>query len=249
LKFSRSRIAVKTITGFLITMVVGLGVLNVALVTSGDRFTALVEAKVRSTLPTNYFGRSYPALYLQKAYQFLDDLKFSSPHTAIPILIAVFGLCVIALRVEGRVSGRTFARVVVGLTAFDLVFMTLTHVPPVDLERLGEVTGGKPDKTQRLLGKFLEQATEISEGLSIAIRTGSARDVRLLAHKFVGASSSLGMVAIVPSLSQLEQMGDSGTLDGVAEVYAEFTTQLERVRQFIAEFQKSRVSSGAVAVS
>jgi two-component system sensor histidine kinase/response regulator len=126
---------------------------------------------------------------------------------------------------------------------------TTTAEPPVDLERLGEVTGGKADKTQRLLGKFLEQATEISEGLSIAIRTGSARDVRLLAHKFVGASSSLGMVAIVPSLSQLEQMGDSGTLDGVAEVYAEFTTQLERVRQFIAEFQKSRVPSGAVAVS
>jgi len=48
------------------------------------------------------------------------------------------------------------------------------------------------------------------------------------------------MVAVVPSLSQMEQMGDAGTLEGVTEVYNEFTRQLERVRQFINDFQNSR---------
>ncbi|HWC61009.1 MAG TPA: response regulator [Verrucomicrobiae bacterium] len=124
--------------------------------------------------------------------------------------------------------------------------MTASTEAPVDLERLAEVCNGKPEKTQRLLSTFLTQASEISQGLAIAIRIGNPRDVRLLAHKFVGSSSSLGMVAIVPALSQLEQMGDGGTLEGANEVYQEFTRQLERVRQFIEEYQKSRPPVAAV---
>jgi two-component system, sensor histidine kinase and response regulator len=127
--------------------------------------------------------------------------------------------------------------------------VTTSSEAPVDLERFTEVTRNNPEKTQRMLKTFLSQSVEISEGLTLAIQSGNAREVRLLAHKFVGASSSLGMVAIVPALSQLEQMGDSGTIDGAAEVYAEFLRQLERVRQFIDELQKSRAPSGAVAVS
>jgi two-component system, sensor histidine kinase and response regulator len=127
--------------------------------------------------------------------------------------------------------------------------LTTSSEPPMDLERFGDVTGGKAEKIERLLTKFLAQAAEISEGLATAIKNGSAHDVRMLAHKFVGASSSLGMVAIVPTLSQLEQMGDSGGLEGVKEVYAEFTSQLERVRQFIEEFRKSRAPAAAAVVS
>jgi hypothetical protein len=98
------------------------------------------------------------------------------------------------------------------------------------------------------LNTFLLQAGEISQGLAIAIRIANARDVRLLAHKFVGASSSLGMVAVVPALSQLEQMGDAGTLEGANAAYEEFTRQLERVKQFIDDFQKSRAPAASVAV-
>jgi len=127
--------------------------------------------------------------------------------------------------------------------------VTTSSEAPVDLERLNEVTAGKPEKTQRMLTTFLKQSGETSEGLSLAIQSGNARDVRLLAHKFVGASSSLGMVAIVPALSQLEQMGDAGNLDGAPAVYKEFVEQLERVRQFVEEFLKSRSLSGAVAVT
>ena len=118
--------------------------------------------------------------------------------------------------------------------------MTVSAEAAVDLERLTEVCNGNEEKLQRHLKTFLLQAGEISQGLAIAIRIANAGDVRLLAHKFVGASSSLGMVAVVPSLSQLEQMGDAGTLEGATEVYHEFTRQLDRVRQFIEDFKKSR---------
>jgi two-component system, sensor histidine kinase and response regulator len=127
--------------------------------------------------------------------------------------------------------------------------VTTSSEAAVDLERLTEVTAGKPEKTQRMVATFLKQSVEISDGLSLAIQCGNARDVRLLAHKFVGASSSLGMVAIVPALSQLERMGDAGNLEGAAAVYKEFVEQLERVRQFIEEFLKSRGLSKPVTVS
>jgi response regulator RpfG family c-di-GMP phosphodiesterase len=117
---------------------------------------------------------------------------------------------------------------------------TVSQEAAVDLERLTEVCNGNEEKLQRHLKTFLLQGGEISQGLAIAIRIANARDVRLLAHKFVGASASLGMVAVVPSLSQLEQMGDAGNLEGASEVYNEFSRQLERVRQFIEDFQKSR---------
>jgi len=139
-----------------------------------------------------------------------------------------------------NIAAETPLKVEVASPVVESKTTTVSLEAAVDLERLTEVSNGKEEKMQRHLKTFLLQADEISQGLAIALRIGNARDVRMLAHKFVGASSSLGMVAVVPSLSQLEQMGDGGTLEGGTEVYNEFTRQLARVRQFIDEFQKSR---------
>jgi two-component system, sensor histidine kinase and response regulator len=140
----------------------------------------------------------------------------------------------------GTIATETPLKVEVASPVVESKTATVSLEAAVDLERLTEVSNGKEEKLQRHLKTFLLQADEISQGLAIAMRIGNAHDVRMLAHKFVGASSSLGMVAVVPSLSQLEQMGDAGTLEGATEVYNEFTRQLVRVRQFIEEFQKSR---------
>ena len=127
--------------------------------------------------------------------------------------------------------------------------LTTSSEPPVDVERLVEVTQKKPEKIRRLLTTFMTQADETSQKLPGAIQGANAKDVRLLAHKLVGAASSLGMTAVVPSLSQLEQMGDAGQLDGATEAYQEFTSELERVRQFVDEYLKTHAPVGAVPVS
>ena len=62
-------------------------------------------------------------------------------------------------------------------------------------------------------------------------------------------ADSLGIVAVVPALSQLEQMGDSGQLEGADATLNEFSAQLERSRQFINEYLKTHVPASAVAVS
>ena len=126
--------------------------------------------------------------------------------------------------------------------------VTTSAEPAVDLERLGDVTGGRLEKADRLLGTYLTQAGEIHRDLAAAVDRGDAREVGQLAHKFGGASSSLGMVAVVPSLSQLEQMGMAGKLVGAGEVFREFSMQLERVRQFLEEYQRTRAVAGTAAV-
>lgn len=105
--------------------------------------------------------------------------------------------------------------------------------PPVDLERLNEVTAGNPEKARRIIGTYLKQADEIIRSLDQAIQGGAANDVRNLAHKLGGASSACGMVAVLPPLAQLERLGEAGRLNGATEAYAEASQQLERVRQFL----------------
>jgi signal transduction histidine kinase/PleD family two-component response regulator/HPt (histidine-containing phosphotransfer) domain-containing protein len=104
---------------------------------------------------------------------------------------------------------------------------------PVDLDRLNEVTANNPEKARTIVGTYLKQADDIIRGLDQAIRKGAAKDVHSLAHKLVGGSSSLGIVAVVGPVAQLEQMGETGQLNGAAEVYVEACKQLERVRQFL----------------
>jgi hypothetical protein len=132
---SRARLAVRALAGFFAAIVAALIAINIGLVTAGDRIRALVDTRVSATLATNYFGQSYPALYIQKAHQFLDDLRWSSPHTAVPVLIALAGLIAIVFRVQRRLGAPWFARIAVTLTVVDLVFMTVTHVPFVDVGR------------------------------------------------------------------------------------------------------------------
>jgi signal transduction histidine kinase/AmiR/NasT family two-component response regulator/HPt (histidine-containing phosphotransfer) domain-containing protein len=127
--------------------------------------------------------------------------------------------------------------------------ITTSEEPAVDVERLADVTMNKPDKAIRLLTTFLTQAEETRQKLPVAIQAGAAKDIRQITHKLVGAASSLGIVAVVPALSALEQMGDSGQLDGADASYNEYCAQLERARQFITEYLKKFAPSGAVPVS
>src|SRR5262249_25847035 len=100
------------------------------------------------------------------------------------------------------------ARVEVAATAVaESPTVTASMESPVDLERLTEVTQNNPEKTRRLLTTFLAQADEAKYKLHAAISCGAAGEVRQFAHKLVGAGSSIGIVAVVSTLSQLEQMG------------------------------------------
>lgn len=104
---------------------------------------------------------------------------------------------------------------------------------PVDIDRLNEVISHDPAKLIRLIANYLQQGEETIAGLREAIDQGSAVELQFLAHKWAGASATCGMSAVLPALSRLERMGESGVLSEAGETLAEAAHQFSRIRQFL----------------
>jgi two-component system sensor histidine kinase/response regulator len=106
---------------------------------------------------------------------------------------------------------------------------------PVDMERLLEVAAGNAAKMNRLVSLYFEQAEEVIPALEQAIRSGAAKDVRDLAHKFKGASYSLGMTALGPLMEELEHLAGKGSLNGASQIHVESARQLDRIREHLRQ--------------
>jgi two-component system, sensor histidine kinase and response regulator len=112
--------------------------------------------------------------------------------------------------------------------------------PPVDIECLTEAAGNDPEQLRELIELYLQNSSELMKDLDAAIQTEISRDIETLAHKYIGASASCGMTAILGSLRQLEQMGRANELSGAAKSYACASEQLDRIRQFLTDYLQSR---------
>ncbi|HXH37787.1 MAG TPA: PAS domain S-box protein [Thermoanaerobaculia bacterium] len=118
---------------------------------------------------------------------------------------------------------------------------------PIDLERLLDVTSSDEGQLRDLVSRYLKQAGDSLAGLENAIQRNAPADVRQIAHKLAGSSSTCGMTAVVAPLSRLEQMGKAGELGNAAGMQAETCRQLERVRGFLDRYVKTdRVLSEGV---
>jgi two-component system sensor histidine kinase/response regulator len=114
---------------------------------------------------------------------------------------------------------------------------------PVDIQCLTEAAGSDPEQLRELIEMYLQNSSELMKDLEVAIQTGASREIEILAHKYVGASASCGMTAILGSLRELEQMGRSNELTGAAKSYACASEQLNRIRQFLTDYLQSGFGS------
>ena len=106
--------------------------------------------------------------------------------------------------------------------------------PPVDLERLREMTSGNDESVRELVQLYLKQADELIPSLQAALQASSASELARVAHKLGGASSTCGMTGLVSPLGELEHLGRAGQLPENGQLLAEAIRQLERIRQFLA---------------
>ena len=106
--------------------------------------------------------------------------------------------------------------------------------PPVDLERLREMTDDDPKSRRELVDLYLAQAEELMQALQAARQAGSARDLERAAHILGGSSSTCGMTGLVAPLRELEQLGSAGRLPENEQLLTEARRQLDRIRQFLA---------------
>jgi CheY-like chemotaxis protein/HPt (histidine-containing phosphotransfer) domain-containing protein len=113
--------------------------------------------------------------------------------------------------------------------------------PPVNVKRLTKVTSGDPVKAAEMIDLYLSQARQTLHELGAAIQAGAAKEVERFAHKLLGASSTCGMNAIVPSLRELERIGggQAGELADAGRIYLEATQQFDLIERFLNDYRKS----------
>ena len=112
------------------------------------------------------------------------------------------------------------------------------NVVPVDLARLTEFSGDMDDGFRELVDLYLTQTTQQLEQLRVAVDGGNAERVRSLAHSCAGASSTCGMVVIVPLLRQLEQLGAENNLADAPQIFLSVTAEFDRIRTFLQTHPK-----------
>jgi len=106
--------------------------------------------------------------------------------------------------------------------------------PPVDMERLYSAMD-EPEELADILGIYLSQMTESLEQLKVAIQSGQAQEVDLIAHNCAGVSANCGILALVAPLRELERMGRERQLAGAARLSAQVASEFARVKTFLQE--------------
>jgi len=105
--------------------------------------------------------------------------------------------------------------------------------PPVDMDRMLDLTDGNNDSLRELVEMYLKQTHKQFEQMQTAIRENNADSLRRVAHSGAGASATLGMTHLVPKLRELEKMGVSGNLTGATEICDKAAQEYARIQEFL----------------
>jgi CheY-like chemotaxis protein/HPt (histidine-containing phosphotransfer) domain-containing protein len=112
------------------------------------------------------------------------------------------------------------------------------NIVPVDMARLSEFSGDMEDGFRELVDLYLTQTTQQLEQLRVAVDNGNGERVNRLAHSCAGASATCGMVAIVPLLRRLEQLGAENSLADAPQVFLSVAAEFDRIRTFLQTHPK-----------
>lgn len=106
--------------------------------------------------------------------------------------------------------------------------------PPVDLERLREMTEGNLDSMRELVRLFLGQTGLKLTALGEAVAAGDLNEVYRLAHFCAGSSVSCGMTALAAPLRELEQQAHNGVLSSAPALLVQCHKAMDVTRAFLA---------------
>jgi signal transduction histidine kinase/HPt (histidine-containing phosphotransfer) domain-containing protein len=119
--------------------------------------------------------------------------------------------------------------------------------PPVEMDRLRDLTDGSADNMRELVELFFKQTAQQLAQLETAARENKADDVRRVAHSCAGASATLGMIRLVPMFRDLEKQGASGTLTNATQVCENAVREFKIIQQFLAAQTGTAVPSADVS--
>jgi len=106
---------------------------------------------------------------------------------------------------------------------------------PVDLKRLGDLSGGDKDFEHEIIDLFLKDTSRHSVRLEAAIKEEDSSSVEASAHSIKGAAANMGAEKFRKLAHALELKGKAGDLHGAAEDFAHLKSSFGDVERFFAE--------------
>jgi CheY-like chemotaxis protein/HPt (histidine-containing phosphotransfer) domain-containing protein len=107
---------------------------------------------------------------------------------------------------------------------------------PIDVDRLTEMAGPDEPSVRELTDLYLTQTFEQLEELREAIEQNNAKHVERVAHKAAGASSTCGMVAVVPAFRELESQARQNDLTQAHALLESVSNNLQLIRDFLETY-------------
>ncbi len=106
--------------------------------------------------------------------------------------------------------------------------------PPVELDRLNDLTNNDEASLRELVELYYQQTTQQFAQIQAAIAAGQAGEVRRIAHSCAGASATLGMKRLGQLMRELESEGAAGTLTNASRICEDALREYQAVKQFLA---------------
>jgi HPt (histidine-containing phosphotransfer) domain-containing protein len=96
---------------------------------------------------------------------------------------------------------------------------------PVDLARLRKLTNADDETIRHVMAIYLSEAEELSSRLDAAIGKNDLTEVRNVAHKWAGSSSTCGIEKVTMLLRQIENQGRQGKLEDASIIFSQLMSE------------------------
>ena len=111
---------------------------------------------------------------------------------------------------------------------------TVAAEPPVEMDRLNDLTDGNADGLRELVEMYFKQTSQQFEQIKAAIAANKADEVRRVAHSCAGASATLGMKRLGQLMRDLEKVGAAGALTNAPQICDDAAREYTSVKKFLA---------------
>ena len=106
--------------------------------------------------------------------------------------------------------------------------------PPMEMDRLNDLTAGDAGNLRELVELFFNQTTKQFAQIQAALAAGNSEEVRRVAHSCAGASATLGMLRLGQLMRELEKAGATGALTNAPQICEDAAREYQSVKQFLA---------------
>ncbi|HEX3857306.1 MAG TPA: response regulator [Verrucomicrobiae bacterium] len=109
-----------------------------------------------------------------------------------------------------------------------------TTEPPIEMDRLNDLTDNNIESLRELAEMYFKQTKEQFAQIQAALRAGNADEVRRVAHSCAGASATLGMMRLGQLMRDMEKEGAAGALTNAAKICEDAAREYSSVKKFLA---------------